>query len=345
MIKAFAIATALGGLFSIGVSAQEARTDALYKPGNSSIIGVNHVAMTVKDLDAASAFYTGAFGLEKMGERKSVSPALRTATGDAGTAASVQQLQGPNSFLRLMAFEGGEHADDSALQPQGPGITHVCFIASKNKPLDGKAVNAGATWVSTSKAMVDMRGVGYMYGYLRDPDGLMFEIEHNPDPAVDIDLWMGHVALATNDLTATLAFYSKVLGFEPYRRVDNIKGPTFDLVGGLEGGILHGAWFRLAPFYNIEFWEYVNPRTEPAGDRVALSEIGYNVIALESNDIEADAARLQAAGIETLTDIVAVEDGQAIFLRDPDGNLLSITEFEDGSALSLTALPMFERRQ
>ncbi len=345
MIKALTLGAMLGAAFAGLASAQEVREDPLYKPGNSSIIGVNHVGLSVKDLDAASAFYTGAFGLETIGARQSLSPALQSAAESSATPASVQQLKGPNSFLKLMAFEGNKQADDNSLQPQGPGITHLCFTASKTRPLDGKAVDAGASWVSTSKAMVDMRGVGYMYGYLRDPDGVMFEIEHNPDPELDIELWMGHVALATNDLTATLAFYGRLLGFEAYRRVDNISGPTFDQVGGLDGGVLHGAWFRLAPFYNLEFWEYVNPRTEPAGNPVALNEIGYNLIALESKDIEADAARLTAAGIETLTGIVAVEDGQAIFLRDPDGNLLSITEFEDGSALSLNALPMFERRQ
>lgn len=345
MIKALAVTAAVCGFLTVGASAQETRTDALYKPGNSSIIGVNHVGMSVKDLEAAREFYAGSFGLEAIGARKEIGPALRSAAGGSDMPAAMLQLRGPNSFLKLMAFEGSQHAGDNSLQPQGPGITHICFIAPKNKPIDGGAVEAGATWVSTSKAMVDMRGVGYMYGYLRDPDGLMIEIEHNPDPNMDIDVWMGHVALATHDLTATMEFYGRLLGFEPYRRVDNIKGPTFDLVGGLEGGVLHGAWFRLAPFYNLEFWEYANPRTEAPGKPVALDEIGYNLIALESNDIAADAARLKAAGIETLTGIVAVEDGRAIFLRDPDGNLLSITEFYEGSALSLTALPMFERRQ
>lgn len=342
MIRAFATAV-LFGVVSIGVGAQEPRHDPLYKPGKSAIMGVNHVGLTVRDLSTAKKFYGQSFGLQPDGEIEPPSTQFVAVTGLSSDNARMQRLKGPNSFLQLLDF-GETDSAKSFLPVQGPGITHVCYIASIDTPLDGKAVNAGATWQSTSEAMVDMRGVGYMYGYLRDPDGLMFEIEHNPDPSMDIDLWMGHVAIVTNDLTGIVAFYKKVLGFDPTRRVDNISGPTFDLVGGVENGKIHMAWFRVSPFYNLELMEYANPRTGSPEGPPAIDEVGYKLIAFETSNLASDVARLRKEGVETLTDIVPVEGGQAVYLRDPDGNLISIIEFQKGSPLSIASLPMYQGR-
>ncbi len=320
-------------------AAQQVPVDPIYIQQTTTIIGVNHVGMTINDLDSSVEFYQGAMGLKRHGSSKKLGPALRGAGLVKDIRVQTVTLKGPNSFLRLMEFEHSVSAHKNGVLPAyGPGITHICFQAPKVKPLDGKAAARGATWVSSTNAMVDMRGVGFMYGYMRDPSGLIFEIEHAPEPKIDIDVWMGHVAMATNDLTKTLEFYSEVVGIKPYRRVDNLAGPTFDQVAGVEGGKLHGAWFRIAPYYNLEFWEYVSPRTGKTDGQTPLNRIGYSLVALETSDIEADYERLTAAGIALEAGIVSVDEGRAIFLRDPDGNLLSITEYEAGSNMSLDAL-------
>lgn len=319
--------------------AQAPIEDPIHAQQTSTIVGVNHVGLSVVDLEKSAKFFRDTMGLETVQTASKIDPFLRSAGLAGQKDGRSTTLVGPNSFLKLMEFENRQAGVDGAVMPvQGPGITHICFQAPKSKPLDGKAVQNGATWVSSSNAMVDLRGVGFMYGYLRDPSGLMFEVEHAPEPKFDVDVWMGHVAIATHDLTGTLAFYEKVLGIKPYRRVDNISGPTFDLVGGVENAKIHGAWFRVAPFYNLEFWEYVSPRTEASDGPTPLNKVGYNVVALETTDIEADFARLNAAGVPLETDIVKVDGGRSIFLRDLDGNLLSLTEFEAGSSLSLTSL-------
>lgn len=313
--------------------------DPIYAAQSSTIIGVNHVGLSVVDLERSSNFYKQSMGLTAYGSASDIDTSLRNAGMVEQTGVRTVTLNGPNSFLRLMEFDRPTSwRQGEAMPVQGPGITHICFQAPKSRPLDGKAAENGATWVSSSNAMVDMRGVGFMYGYMRDPNGVMFEIEHAPEPKFEVDVWMGHVAFATSDLTRTVEFYEQLLGIKHYRRVDNIAGPTFDLVGGLKDGKLHGAWFRVAPFYNLEFWQYVNPRTDEPGEPAPMDQIGYNVVALETSDIEADFARLTAAGIALETGIVSVEGGRGVFLRDLDGNLLSLTEYEAGSSLSLMSL-------
>ncbi len=333
------VTLAVLGLGSKPAFARAPVEDPIYAQQASTIVGVNHVGMSVPELEKSLSFYRDTMGLQTIGEVAAVDPALRSVGLARHAGSQSVTLAGPNSFLKLMEFQSRPAGIEAAVMPvQGPGITHICFQAPKSKPLDGKAVENGATWVSSSNAMVDMRGVGFMYGYMRDPNGLMFEIEHAPEPRFDGEIWMGHVAIATDDLTSALAFYEMVLGFKHYRRVDNISGPTFDLVGGVKDAKIHGAWFRVAPFYNLEFWEYENPRTGPPEGPTPLEKAGYNIIALETTDIEADFARLTAAGVALETGIVSVEGGRGIFLRDLDGNLLSLTEFEAGSSLSLTSL-------
>lgn len=315
-------------------------SDPLMKGRSSTIIGVNYVGMTVSDVGRSKAFYTNAIDLKLLKtdlvKRQASLPASIAPTSNLRDAAI---FQGPNSYLRLMEYEAHLPAhEDGAMPVQGPGITHICFQAPKARPIDQKFIGQGATWQTTSKAMVDMRGVGFMYGYLRDPDGLMLEIEHAPNPNFDVDYWMGHVAMATPDLTRTLKFYEKVLGFKKYRRADNLSGATFSDVAGVENGLLHGGWFRIAPFYNLEFWEFGSPKTQEKTSPTQMNQLGYSVIMLETTNVEAEYQRILSAGVELATDIVPVFEGRAFYLRDLDDNLIGFTQFDKGSAFSLQAL-------
>ena len=317
--------------FVVVALAHENKPDPLMEGRSSTIIGVNHVGLSVEKLGRSVAFYRKSAGLKAVGGKRPIDKSLYTAGSleYKGKPGKMRVLKGPNSFLRIMEFDDKVPAESrQLLEVQGPGVTHVCYIAPKAKPVDGKFVSNGATW----------EGVGYMYGYLRDIDGLMFEVEHAPEPNFDDHLWLGHVATATPDLTRTLEFYTKALGFEHFRRADDRSGPTYDNVAGVEGVILHGAWFRLAPFYSLEFWQFVSPQTRERAKLPRLNEIGYNLVALETTDIESDFARMKSSGIPLETDIVDTRDGQAFYFRDPDGNLLALMDFYPGSSLSLNAL-------
>lgn len=107
---------------------------------------------------------------------------------------------------------------------------------------------------------------------------------------------------------------------------------------GFEGVELHGGWFRVAPFYSLEFWQFTSPVTKARTELPPLDRIGYNLIAMETTDIDADFARLKSQGLILETGIVDTQDGQAFYFRDPDGNLLALMEFAPGSKLSLNAL-------
>ena len=314
------------------------KTDESFDVGASKIIGVNHVGLSARNLKKSVDFYKKSAGLKTVSDEQAIDhPFSKIANKDL--SGRMRILKGPNSFLRIMEFDQKDTGgSELLLKPEGPGATHICYIAPKADPIDGQFVKNGATWESSRNAMVDMRGVGYMYGYLRDPDGVMLEVELAPEPNFKGHLWLGHIATATPDLTKTMEFYTKVLGYVHYRRSDNIEGEGYDEVVGIKGVKLHGAWFRVAPFYSLEFWQFVNPKTEARTRISHPNEIGYNLIALETTDIDSDFKRLQSLGIPLETDIVDVQDGRAFYFRDLDGNLLALMEFIPGSKLSLKAI-------
>ncbi len=313
--------------------------DPLMQGRMSHIIGVNHVGITVSDITKSREFYEKTTFLSPIKDFDAATPKGMPALGALGDKGTATMLQGPNSFLKLMSYGDVQQARGGHVMPvQGPGITHICFMAPKAKPLDANMIAHGATWQSSTEAMVDMRGVGFMYGYLRDPDGVMLELEHAPKPKINGDVWLGHVAIATPDLTKTLAFYEKLLGYKSFRRVDNLGGPTFGQVAGIEGAVLNGAWFRISDYYNLEFWQFSTPKTQQSQGNKNINQLGYNSIVFETTDIAADFARIQAAGIKPETNIIRANEIRSFYVRDLDGNLLAFTEFKPGSELSLTAL-------
>lgn len=329
-------------LFTLGCSNQREepillKSDPSFNVGPSNIIGVNHIGLSVNDLGKAVNFYKQSAGLSLVSDRQAIDHPFSVISKEE-LSGQMQILQGPNTSIRIMEFDQKDSGRFSEmLEVQGPGVTHICYIGPKAQPIDGRFVKNGATWESSSNAMVNMRGVGYMYGYLRDPDGLMLEIEHAPEPNFRGQLWFGHVATAVMDLTKTMEFYERMLGFPHYRRADNREGPTYDQVAGVENVKIHGAWFRVAPFYSLEFWQFLNPKPEPPSRIKSPNEIGYNLIALETTDVDAEFNRLNSLGIPFETEILDVLDGRAFYFRDLDGNLLAFMEFNPGSNLSLKA--------
>lgn len=339
-IKAILISLVLVAASSAVITlGHEIEPDPNLKAGFSTIIGVNHVGLSVEDLKRSVAFYKKSAGLNVVYPSiRDIDKSLHATKLLDDASGRMSILKGPNGFLRIIEFEKKIPARSrKKLEAYGPGRTHICYIAPKARPIDGRFVKSGATWESMGKAMVDMRGVGYMYGYLRDLDGLMFEIEHAPEPNFEGHMWLGHIATATPDLTRTLEFYTKVLGYDYYRRADDLSGSTYDDVVGFEGVGLHGGWFRVAPYYSLEFWQFTNPVTKPRTELPRLNEIGYNLVALETTDIDADFNRLKSLGLALETEIVDTQDGRAFYFRDPDGNLLALMEFRSGSKLSLQA--------
>jgi len=143
-----------------------------------------------------------------------------------------------------------------------------------------------------------------------------------PDPAIRFD----HVAITVRHMERSVAFYRDLLGFEVLGQllVDEGRQKLVYLRSG-------GAYVEL-----FEFRDHDAETAVGVPDTVG----GFKHLALQTDDVDAVAARLKAAGIEFTVEPLDAEGGVRLaFFRDPDGNLLeivsglpSLTAFEPGWA-------------
>lgn len=130
------------------------------------LLGLDHVVVRVRDLDAALGFYVGALGCTE--ERRS-------------DALGLIQLRAGASLIDLVPVDSplGKHGG-GAPDPNAKNVDHFCL---RIEPID-----AGALAAHLRAHGVEPGDVGERYGadgygpsmYLRDPDGNTVELKGPP---------------------------------------------------------------------------------------------------------------------------------------------------------------------
>ena len=304
---------------------------------SSTVIGLNHVSLSVSDLEASLALYSKAALLQIDRSKRLGNVAAEAASGFNNAPVGRAVLAGSNGHLELSQYEPSLAGPAEELAVSGPGITHVCFQSPTSQDIYGRFREAGASSVTRGNAPVDLGGYGVYYAYERDTDGIMFETEHLDQPHFEGPIWLSHVALVTPDIDRLVDFYQSLIGFEPTRRNDKVTGPRFDEVADYDGTFIRGAWFSMRNM-QIELWQFINPQTPEAGEPIPFEKIGYNKFAFEVSDIQSDYQRLVEAGVEFLSEPVQTEESSEVFGRDPDGNLFSLIQPAADSGNSIMAL-------
>jgi len=305
----------------------------------SSVIGFNHIGVSVSDLNASITLYTEAASLEVDHSKRLSNSEAEKASGFENTPIDRAVLAGPNGYLELSQYESSVSGQAEEIPVQGPGMTHFCFQSPTTQNLYGRFKERGAIPVSRGTEPVDLGGYGVYYAYERDADGIMFETEHLNEPHFEGPIWLSHIAVVTHDIDRLVEFYENVIGFEPTRRSDKVTGPTFDEVADYDGTFIRAAWFNMRNMI-LELWQFVNPVTPEAGPPIPFEKIGYNKFAFETSDIQSDYKRLVESGVQFLSEPVETDASTEVYGRDPDGNLFSLiqpTEDSGNSILSMKA--------
>jgi catechol 2,3-dioxygenase-like lactoylglutathione lyase family enzyme len=118
---------------------------------------------------------------------------------------------------------------------------------------------------------------------------------------------IGTVIIPVSDQDRALAFYAETLGFE--KRTDVPFGDGY-------------RWVEVAPADAATTIAIVPP---PPGKPTGNVETG---IALNTDDVDADHADLQAAGVDVDPEVSRMGDPvpPMFWFRDPDGNTLMVVE-------------------
>lgn len=324
------------------VAAYEIDPDATIADSPTSLLGVNHIGLSVKDLDAMLNFYQSASGF-KVISRETVrnSSAADKLFGRENVEYEIAVLEAPNMLFELIEFSHNQNQSLSKMPVAGPGMTHTCFQSPSHLSGYDKFKRSGAEILSRGDGPVDLLGQGVTYAYAYDPEGNMIELEQldfsmlGGDPRSpawieqDLDMWMTQVALVTHDLERLTDFYAEIMAFDPYRYASIADRETFDAVTDIDQLALDVSWFRMASrSKTLELWEYVKPVTPALSGKIDSTSLGYS-FSIEVGDIQAEYSRMSDLGVEFVSEPVQLGGFWQAYANDIDGNVFSLRQAVD----------------
>jgi catechol 2,3-dioxygenase-like lactoylglutathione lyase family enzyme len=150
------------------------------------IIGIHHTAISVPDIDAAVAFYSGVLGFEivESGEWEPGNPIIDGIVGLKDSCAKQRMLKAPNAFLELFEYTApAPQAQDSKRGVNEQGYTHFCLQVEDIHGEYERLQKAGMTFHAPPQ---DLNGAIATYG--RDPFGNVIELyEVFGEPFIPLD--------------------------------------------------------------------------------------------------------------------------------------------------------------
>lgn len=137
-----------------------------------------------------------------------------------------------------------------------------------------------------------------------------------------------HVTIVVTDVAAATRFLS-LLGFAPEKSVV-IRGEQMARYMGVDGIecehhtlALQGA----TPRFEIQLLRFLQPAALPNPELTTLRQVGFNHLCLATDDLDADLARLAAAGIAPRNAMMEFHDRRLVFLNGPDGVVIELAQW------------------
>ncbi|MDR1079140.1 MAG: VOC family protein [Propionibacteriaceae bacterium] len=138
--------------------------------------GMNHVGLTVSDIDQSVAFYTEIMGMELDNIRYDVDlEYIRTITGYPDGILHVAFVVSPGLRLELIQYvqpKGDPHDG----RPHNPRSSHLCFATSDAMKGYALCLEKGIPVINPPVLIDSGPSTGAIAFYLHDPDGYNLEI-------------------------------------------------------------------------------------------------------------------------------------------------------------------------
>lgn len=138
-----------------------------------------------------------------------------------------------------------------------------------------------------------------------------------------------HASITTRNLDRLADFYCDLLGFETVLATGWDGGnPAADAIFGLADTAVKMRMLRTANCF-LELFEFIRPECPPRSEMRPVNAPGFTHICIRVTDIDAEYARLRAAGMpfncppQTATGLC-----RATYGRDPDGNIVELMEVD-----------------
>lgn len=271
------------------------------------IRGVHHLGLQGPDPSAQLAPYAHALGV------------LPHGAGDEAWLAA------PNGYL--LARRGA--APVRVASVHATGLAHLCLQSRDAGAAARRLDEAPFTRLAEPVAL----GTGFHYGYARDPQGRLIELETAPFLHDEPPGWFAHVSFVTRQPPRLADFYA-ALTERPLSRGPRVRGVSLvDHIAQLPGIELTPTWLR-GHNLTLEFMHYAAPALADPAER----QTGWTHIAFEVDDADAAHARALALGA-TPADTQQLFGVTSPAVLDPEGNRLHFIAWPRGSSpTSLSAL-------
>lgn len=301
------------------------------------IKGIHHVALVVRDLKAAEQYYCATAGMHRLPTEASDAIGMSVKKLAAGAHVHYDHalLAGRNSYLKLLAPQWPSGAPETKTNPINlAGIRHFCVQNFDCRRLEKTVFENGGSLIAVP---IDL-GTGNQYAYARDTEQNIMEIEGLPYAPKGEPTWVGHVAVVTRDMDRALAFYTALFGSQLQNRGRFGPTPQMDHMGGLVDAQIEGAWQQAGNML-LELWQFHAPESPVEMEPRQFFDPGYSHLCFETDELEADAARLAQLGGTLLTECSEHDQLRSVFACDPEGNFIELIEpREPGGPLSIAAL-------
>ena len=129
-----------------------------------------------------------------------------------------------------------------------------------------------------------------------------------------------HIGQVVTDLARARRFYEEVLGFRFWYELSPPDDPTAKLLGLTPPVGLHAAYLLLGQVV-LELMQLTAPGATAAYRSREMNEPGLTHLSIAVDDVRATAERAAALGGAI---VEASDIGAALFIRDPDGQLIEL---------------------
>jgi glyoxylase I family protein len=150
------------------------------------VVGVDHVAITVADLDRSLEFYGDLLGLE-VRDRGMLDPELvERMTGLPGAEVEYADVELGTRVLELLAYRSQDPRRGAPSRQERPGSVHIALEVDDAPRVHGRLTEAGFAPLSPPQTLPDDGSdwAGCVIFYVRDPDGVTIEIVERATPGV-----------------------------------------------------------------------------------------------------------------------------------------------------------------
>jgi diaminopimelate decarboxylase len=160
------------------------RVPARLRGPRPTVLGIDHVSISVADLDRSLEFYGGLLGLTVL-DRGEIDPALiERMTGVAGTVVTYADVELGSRVLELLQYETGELARPITQRLSRAGGIHIGLGVDDAQAVYERLAGAGSKPLSPPVPLPEDGSdwAGSLVFYVRDPDGVTVEIVQRAAP-------------------------------------------------------------------------------------------------------------------------------------------------------------------